>query len=393
MLVRADVDIPRFPDCDISVNDQRLRSFIPTLKYLIKQGARVAICGHLSRPYGRVIPELSLRPVAQHLEKLSGETINFCIDCVGRAAQTAIRQLKPGEVVMLENLRFHLGESANEHDFAKELAGLADVYVMDAFATCHRNHASIATAPRIAPQCVAGISLAHEVGMLNKVTTEPERPLSVMLGGLKVSTIVGIMQDLLPQTDTIMLGGALANTFLAAQGCNMGASVFEPGQLDQARELMVEAGVVGCRLVLPHDVVVQNESDRDAAAQIKAVDALGNDDAVMDIGPETLKNWEKALSGAKTVVWSGPLGHTEEEQFQKGTRQMAAFVSGMDAYRVAGGGETVELIYQMKLGEKFDAISTGGNALLSYLEGKHMPGLMALKQSSYPAPNVDINAA
>ncbi len=373
VLVRVDFNVPL--DSGRVTDDTRIRAAIPTIQYLIDKGAKVILASHLGRPKGKVAPEFSLKPVAVRLEQLLGVPVAMASDCVGPEVESAVAHLEPGQVLLLENLRFHPEEEKNDPAFAAQLAKLADVFVNDAFGAAHRAHASTEGVTHFLP-AVAGFLMQRELDFLGRAMADPERPFIAILGGAKVSDKIGVISNLLTKVDKLLIGGGMANTFLKAKGLDMADSLVEDQVLDTARSLMAAAGV---RLLLPVDAVVADAFDANANARTVPVAAIPAGWRVLDIGPETVRQYEQALQGAKTVVWNGPMGVFEFPRFAAGTVAVAKALAALpDAVTIIGGGDSVAAVEQAGVADKMTHISTGGGASLEFLEGKELPGVAAL---------------
>jgi phosphoglycerate kinase len=376
VLTRVDFNVP-LEDGRIT-DDTRITSAIPTIQALLDAGAAVLLVSHLGRPKGQPNPKYSLAPVAAHLSELLGQPVKLAEDVVGPSAQSVARNLGPGQVAMLENVRFEPGEEKNDPDFAGKLAALADAYVNDAFGAAHRAHASTEGVAHLLPNA-AGLLMASELDALGKVLASPERPVVVLLGGAKISDKIGVITRFMETADAILVGGGIANTMLAAAGNELGKSLVEADALDTASTLLKQASDEGKTLVVPTDVVVAPSIDRATEARVVTAGEIGSDDAAFDIGPATVAAFAELIAGAKTVVWNGPMGLFEVEPFDRGTRAVAEAVAASGAYSVVGGGDSVAALQQMGLADEISHISTGGGASLEFLEGQTLPGVAALE--------------
>lgn len=376
VLVRVDFNVPLNDKGEIT-DDTRITASLPTIQYLLEQKAAVILMAHLGRPKGQVKPELSLAPVAKHLGKLLGKKILFAPDCVGEAAQAAASKLKPGHILLLENLRFHKEEEKNDMDFAEKLASLADLYVNDGFGVSHRAHASVEGVTHFLP-AAAGFLLEKEIQYVGQAVTNPLHPFVAIIGGAKVSDKIGVISNLLDKVDTLLIGGGMANTFLAAQGYKMGKSLVEEDKLDLAKELLDKAKKNKVNMLLPTDLVMAAAFAPDAEHVTEKVKNLNQAYMALDIGAETSKAYAEALADAKMIVWNGPMGVFEMDAFCKGTEAVAKAVAKSRATSIVGGGDSVAAIEKLGLAKRITHISTGGGASLEYLEGKVLPGVAAL---------------
>ncbi|WP_462433189.1 triose-phosphate isomerase [Phascolarctobacterium succinatutens] len=376
VLVRVDFNVPLNDKGEIT-DDTRITASLPTIQYLLEQKAAVILMAHLGRPKGQVKPELSLAPVAKHLGKLLGKKILFAPDCVGEAAQAAASKLKPGHILLLENLRFHKEEEKNDMEFAEKLASLADLYVNDGFGVSHRAHASVEGVTHFLP-AAAGFLLEKEIQYVGQAVTNPLHPFVAIIGGAKVSDKIGVISNLLDKVDTLLIGGGMANTFLAAQGCKMGKSLVEEDKLDLAKELLAKAKKNKVNMLLPTDLVMAAAFAPDAEHVTEKVKNLNQAYMALDIGAETSKAYAEALADAKMIVWNGPMGVFEMDAFCKGTEAVAKAVAKSRATSIVGGGDSVAAIEKLGLAKRITHISTGGGASLEYLEGKVLPGVAAL---------------
>ena len=385
VLVRVDFNVPLNEAGEIT-DDTRIRAALPTIEYLRSKGAKVILCSHMGRPKGKVLEELRLTPVGKRLSELLGAPVVKTDDSVGSDVERVVAAMKPGDVVLLENLRFHAEETANDTAFAKQLAALADVYVNDAFGTAHRAHASTEGVTHFLP-AVAGFLMERELVFLGTALAEPTHPFIAILGGAKVSGKIGVIENLLPKVDHLIVGGGMANTFLKAQGYEVGASLLEEDKIELAKDLLKRGAK---KLVLPVDVVVADAFAADANHRTIAIDkvpagpAPGSDEGwrILDIGPRSVERFKEVLKAAKTVVWNGPMGVFEFPTFAAGTVAIAKALAETDATTIIGGGDSAAAVKQAELSEAMTHISTGGGASLEFLEGKALPGVEALQDKA-----------
>lgn len=375
-LVRVDFNVP-MADGNIT-DDTRIKAALPTIEYLHHAGAKVILMSHLGRPKGQSNAKFSLQPVAAHLQTLLPEVnVQFVEDCMGARAEEAVRSMNPGEVLVLENLRFYAQEEKNEASFAQALSKLGDIFVNDAFGTAHRAHASTAGVAAFLP-AVAGFLMEKEIDVMGKALSRPDRPFVAIIGGAKVSDKITVLENLMTKVNTLLIGGGMANTFLASEGLELGKSLVETAALDTAQRLVHAAKEHGVNLLLPTDVVVAEAFAADAPHQVCAVRDMGREGMALDIGPETVARYEAVIRAAKTVLWNGPMGVFEMPAFATGTLGVAKAMAEVDGTTIVGGGDSVAAVEQSGLAERMTHVSTGGGASLEFLEGKALPGVAAL---------------
>ena len=377
VLLRCDFNVPQDKETGAITDDKRIRAALPTIRYLLDQNAAVIACSHLGKPKGEWKEKLTLAPVAERLSALLGCEVIFAKDIIGPDAQAKAAALQPGQIMLLENLRFDIGEEKNNPEFAKALADLAEVYVSDAFGTVHRAHASTAGVAAYLP-AVSGMLIQKELEIMGGALEHPKRPFVAVLGGAKVSDKINVINNLLEKADTIIIGGGMAYTFARAQGGSIGKSLCEPDKLDYALQMIQKAKDRGVQLLLPTDTVAAAEFSADADSLVVPTDAIPDDMEGLDIGPETIRTFCAAVRGAGTVVWNGPMGVFEFEKFAAGTRAMAQALAGSGAITIVGGGDSAAAVEQMGFAEKITHISTGGGASLEFLEGIELPGVACL---------------
>ncbi len=373
VLVRLDLNVPL--QGGAVADDTRIRAALPTIRYLLDHEATLVLCSHLGRPKGQAQDDLKMDPVARHLAKLLGRPVTKLDDCVGPEVEAAVAQARPGDVILLENTRFHPGEKANDPEFARQLASLAEVYVNDAFGSAHRAHASTEGVAQYLP-AVAGFLMEKELEFLGRALTSPEPPFIAILGGAKISDKIGVIQNLLDRVAAVLIGGGMANTFLKAEGYDVGVSLVEEESVGTARHLLERAGD---KLVLPVDVTVADRFEANAFAQVVAAGSVPSGWRILDIGPRTLEIFRQRLEGARTVVWNGPMGVFEFPKFAAGTEAVARILASLpDATVIIGGGDSAAAVQRAGLAAEMSHVSTGGGASLEFLEGKTLPGVAAL---------------
>lgn len=378
VLLRVDFNVPLDKESGAITNDERIRAALPTIRYLLDKDARLIIMSHLGRPKGQVVDSLRLDPVAARLSELLGQPVAKVDDCIGPVAEAAVAALQPGEALLLENVRFHPEEEKNNHEFIKQLAALGEIFVNDAFGTAHRAHASTEGIGHFLP-AVAGFLMKKEISALARAGKRPVRPYVAIIGGAKISDKILVIEELMKIADKLIIGGGMANTFLAAQGYDMQASLVEADKIETAKALLAKQAKSGKTFLLPQDVVV-GKSLEDAQGEVKAVDALDPGDMALDIGPATRAAYVAALADAKTIFWNGPMGVFEKDAFAAGTNALAQGVADSSAYTIIGGGDSVAAVEKAGLGDQIDHISTGGGASLVFLEGRMLPGLAVLEE-------------
>jgi len=377
VLMRCDFNVPLDENKNIT-DKTRIVAAMPTIKYVLDHNAKLILCSHLGRPKGEVKPELSLKPVADELSKELGREVKIAKDIVGPSAHELTENMKEGDVVLLENVRFDPREEKNDEEFSKELASLAEVYVNDAFGTCHRAHASTAGVAAYLPSGV-GFLIEKELKVLGDALNNPRRPFVAILGGAKVSTKIGVIDALLNKVDVLLIGGGMAYTFYKSMGYGVGNSICELDKLDLAKELMQKAKEKGVKLVIPVDNVIGKEFKPDTESKIVAYNEIPDGWEGFDIGPKTVKMYEEELKNAKTILWNGPVGLFEFDQFAKGTNEIAHFISNLnDCTTIIGGGDSAAAVTKIGLADKMTHISTGGGASLEFIEGKKLPGIEAI---------------
>jgi len=373
VFIRVDFNVPM--EGGKILDDTRIVEALPTIQYALQAGAKVFLCSHLGRPKGKKVPELSLKPVYEYLKGKLKTNLYFLEDLTGDEAEKILQEIKEGEAVLLENVRFYEGETKNDPEFAKVLSRFAEVYINDAFSVCHRAHASVVGVAQLVQERGIGFLTEKELKYLNRVVGRPERPLYAIVGGSKVSTKIGVLKNLLNKIDKLIIGGAMANTFLAALGYKTGSSLVESEYLETAKEILNEARELEVKIYLPVDAVVERQGE----AYLVNFDEIEEGDQIYDIGEETIELFSQALEGAKTIIWNGPLGYFEKEPFDLGTIAIARKVAALSAVTVAGGGDTLSALKKAGVLYAFSHTSTAGGAFLEYLEGRELPGLSVLK--------------
>ncbi len=381
VLVRCDFNVPQDLETGEITDNRRIVAALPTIKYLLEHNAKVILCSHLGRPKGEVNPKYSLKPVADELSKLLNKEIKLAKDIVGEDAKKLTSQMQPGEIVLLENVRFDSREEKNDETFSKELASLAEVYVNDAFGTAHRAHSSTAGVASYLP-AVSGFLIEKEIEFLGTALENPKRPFVAILGGAKVSDKIAVIESLLDKVDTLIIGGGMAFTFLKALGHKIGKSICELDKLDLALEILEKAKNKGIEIILPVDTHVSTEYSNDAEDKFVHSQEIPDEWEGLDIGPETIKKFGEVVKDAKTVIWNGPLGVCEFSKFKVGTEEIAKILAGLDATTIIGGGDSAAAIEKMGLADKMTHISTGGGASLEFLEGKKLPGIECLQDKN-----------
>ena len=377
ILLRCDFNVPQDKETGAITSDKRIVAALPTIRYLLEKKAAVIACSHLGKPKGEWKAKLSLAPVAQRLSELLGQEVIFAKDIVGEDAKAKAAALQGGQIMLLENLRFDPREERNDPSFAEELASMAELYVSDAFGTVHRAHASTAGVAAYLP-AVSGLLVAKELEVMGGALNNPKRPFVAVLGGAKVSDKIGVINNLLDKADTIIIGGGMAYTFAKAQGGSIGKSLCEEDKLDYAREMIAKAEKNGVKLLLPSDTMAADDFSNDAKRQVVSTMAIPDGWEGMDIGPDTIRTFCGAVKGAGTVVWNGPMGVFEFENFAAGTRAMAQALADSGAITIVGGGDSAAAVEQMGFADKITHISTGGGASLEFLEGLELPGVACL---------------
>lgn len=380
VFVRADLNVPYDENQNIT-DDNRIRAILPTVNYALDEGAKVVLCSHMGRPKGEVVPELSLAPVSRRLGRLLNKDVLMAPDCIGPEVEKMIREMNTGDIILLENLRFHPEEQMNDDEFAKKLASLADIYVNDAFAVAHRAHASVSAITKFFNDCVAGFLMKNELVYFHRAMEDPARPLVAIIGGAKVSSKISAIENFMQVADKIIIGGAMANTFLKAIYYDIGSkSIVEEELVEKARSIMRKARRQGIKFYIPVDCVVADKFDRKAETKITTVQEVPEDWMIADIGPATASLYAEALTNAKTIIWNGPMGAFEIDAFSRGTYQMVQTVANTYALTIVGGGDTDVAVHKAGESSRISYISTGGGAFLKLVEGAQLPGIEALDE-------------
>lgn len=375
VFVRVDFNVPM--ENGIITDETRIRAAIPTIKYLVEQGAKVILASHLGRPKGEVKEDMRLTAVGVRLAELIGQPVTKLDESIGEAVEAAVAKMQDGDIVLLENVRFHAGEEKNDPTLAKQFANLADVYVNDAFGAAHRAHSSTEGIAKHIP-AVAGFLMEKELDVLGKALSTPERPFTAIIGGAKVKDKIGVIESLLEKVDNLIIGGGLSYTFLKAQGYDIGQSLLEEDKIDLAKGFIQKAKDKGVQLLLPIDVVVANEFSKDAETKVVDVDAIPSDWMGLDIGTKTAEKFAEVIKNSKLIIWNGPMGVFEMDKFANGTKDVANAMAETAGYTVIGGGDSAAAVEKFNVAEKMDHISTGGGASLELMEGKELPGIVAL---------------
>ncbi len=379
VFLRADFNVPLSGDGKVT-DDTRLKATIPTIEKISNSGAKLVIASHLGRPKGERKPEFSLEPVCKHLEVLLDRSVRFVPDCIGEERARAINEADFGDIILLENVRFYKEETKNDTEFAKKLAEGIDIFVNDAFAVSHRAHASVHAITGFVGECAAGYQLLKELDYYDKALVNPQRPVAFVIGGAKVSTKIGVLENLIDKCNKMLIGGAMANTFLKAMGKPVGSSLVEDDFIQVAKEFLDKASSRSVELLLPVDGVCTSSVDNVDEIKELPVESIPDDMMILDIGSATIEQFQKAISGCKTVIWNGPVGMFEKDAFSRGTVELAKIIAGSGGLKVAGGGDTVAALKKSGTYDKFDYVSTGGGAFLELLEGKTLPGVAALEE-------------
>ena len=378
VFIRVDFNVPLDKERKVK-DDLRIRAVLPSIEKVLTGGGKAIVASHLGRPKGKAVPEFSLQPVALYLSDLLGRPVSMAPDCVGEEVKKMVSELQRGQVLLLENLRFHPEEEKDDENFSRQLAELCDIYVNDAFAVSHRAHASVHGITRFVPQCAAGYQMEKELRYFHEAMEEPKRPVAMIVAGAKVSTKIGLLGRLLEKADHLIIGGAMANTFLKAQGKSVGRSLVEDDYMEQASRLMEAAAKKGVKVHLPVDAVAAPGLDNPEPVRQVSVDQVPDDLQVLDVGPQSIEAFKEILQECSTVVWNGPVGAFETKPFHQGTFALARFLGDSKALTVVGGGDSASAVRQAGMADKVSYVSTGGGAFLEMMEGKILPGVQALQ--------------
>ena len=381
VLIRVDFNVPLDSNLQVT-DDTRIRGALPTIRHALAENAKVIICSHLGRPKGQRLPEFSLAPAAERLAHHIEKPVKLAPDCVGEEVEALVGAMKPGDVLMLENLRYYAEEQKNDEEFSRKLASLADVYVSDAFAVAHRAHASVVGVTRFCDQCAAGFLLQKEMDFFHRSVSDPVRPLMAIIGGAKVSSKLTALENLMDKVDAMIIGGAMANTFLKSQGVEIGKSLVEEDLLETAKSLIQDAGKKGVKLYLPVDCVVAEEFAADAQTKVVPIQDIPPEWMALDIGPATTTLFSEALASSKTILWNGPMGAFEMDAYARGTMGLVQRVATSHALSIVGGGDTNAAVHKAGWADDVSYMSTGGGAFLMLMEGKELPGVAALDAKS-----------
>jgi phosphoglycerate kinase len=381
VLVRVDFNVPLDEETGAIVDDSRLQATLPTLRYLLRRKAKVILISHLGRPKGKIVDKLRMTGIAQRLSQILGQQVGVATDCIGPEVEKSVASLKAGEALLLENIRFHPEEEANDASFAQKLAGLADIYVNDAFGASHRAHASVVGITNYLP-AVAGLLVEKEVYIMETLLTNPAHPFAGLVGGAKISDKIDMLENFLDKADVILIGGGMAATFLKAQSCEVGQSLVEETKVDYVAKLLETASRSKARFLLPADVIITEEFSPEVESKAVPVENIPPGWKIADIGPQTIRLFQDELAKCRTVFWNGPMGVHERPQFATGTQAMARFLASLKATTVVGGGSTAEAVTEMGLAGKMTFVSTGGGAALRFLGGSKLPGVEALRDKT-----------
>ncbi len=379
VLIRVDYNVPYDKNMNIT-DDTRIRATLPTINYCIDRGCSIILMSHLGRPKGTVVPEMSLKPVAEKLSAILGKEVQFIDKEIGDEVKQHTDNLKTGEIALLENIRFYPGETKNDEELGKKLASLADIYINDAFATAHRAHASNHAVTQFVDECAAGFLLENEIEYFKKAMVKPDRPVGAVIGGAKVSTKLDALKNILNNVNFIAIGGGMAFTFMKANGLEVGKSLLEEDLVDSAREILEEAAEKGVEILIPVDIVVADEFKNESPRLIVKADSIPADKIGLDIGPETIKLFNEKIRNSKTIIWNGPMGAFELDNFAGGTREIGRTLADTDTLSIVGGGDSVTAVNQFGIADDMSYISTGGGAFLELLEGKTLPAFEALEK-------------